>query len=562
MNRRIVSVLLCICTCALPFDSHALAHPSTELGVTLSLPKGQGKPTDAAEQHAGHANDQVGSASVNFETACAPAVRGDFNKAVALLHSFWFAEAIKTWEGVLARDPNCVISHWGIALSHWGNPFAGLRAPQQIERGRAAIQKADGVGSPTPRERAYIEAAKTLFRDGDAATQRPRTLAYEKAMEQITRDYPQDLEAKIFYALAVNQTAVPTDKHYSQQLKAASILEPLYQQHPKHPGLAHYIIHAFDHPPLAEKALPAARAYASLAPAVPHALHMPSHTFTRVGSWRESIETNRRSAEAARKSSTAGEELHALDYQTYAYLQLAQDKAAKSVLDTALTLVQGADGIAVGAAGAGAYAIAAIPARYALERSAWSEAAALTVRPANTPYTEALTHFARAIGAARSGNPSAAAPDIARLADLRDKLQSMKDSYWTEQVDIQRRVALAWVAYAEGRKEEGIAQLKAAADAEDATDKSAVSPGPIAPARELLGEMLLDAGRAAEALLAFEATMKKEPNRFRGFYGAGRAAEAAGDRAKARGYYKQLLDMTKEADSARPELAHARKFIG
>jgi tetratricopeptide (TPR) repeat protein len=289
---------------------------------------------------------------------------------------------------------------------------------------------------------------------------------------------------------------------------------------------------------------------------------MPSHTFTRVGFWKESIETNRKSADAARKSSTAGEELHALDYQAYAYLQIAQDRDAKGVLDRALALTQGADGIAVGAAGAGAFAVAAIPARYALERAAWTEAAALSVRPAKTPYTEAITHFARALGAARSGNPQAAKTDIDRLDALRDTLTSMQDTYWAEQVDIQRRVAQAWVAFAQGKKEDGVAQLRAAADAEDGTDKSAVSPGPLAPARELLGYMLLEAGRPSEALTAFEATIKKEPNRFRGLYGAGRAAEAAGDRAKAAAFYKQLLAVAGEADTDRPELQHARTFRG
>ena len=522
-------------------------------------------PSAARAQHEGHAAasaDEVGSASVDFRTSCAPAVRADFNRAVAFLHSFWFAQAIAAFNRVLAADPTCALAHWGIALSEWGNPFAGLRAPQQIELGRAAIVKAQATGSPTARERAYIDAAASLFTDGAAATHRERTSAYARGMEAVSRAYPDDMEARIFYALALTQTAQASDKTYAAQLAAAGILEPLFKQHPSHPGLAHYIIHAYDHPPLAAKALDAARRYAALAPAVPHALHMPSHTFTRVGLWKESIETNRKSAEAASKSSTPGEELHALDYQAYAYLQIAQDQGARRVLDRALALTQGADAIAVGAAGAGAFAVAAIPARYALERAAWGEAAALSVRPAKTPYTEAMTHFARALGAARGGNPSAAARDVERLTALRDTLTSMQDAYWSEQVDIQRRVALAWVAFAEGRKEEGVAQLKAAADAEDATDKSAVSPGPLAPARELLGYMLLDAGRGAEALAAFELTLTKEPNRFRGLYGAGRAAEAAGNRARAVALYKQLLQIAADADTDRPELQHARKFVG
>lgn len=518
----------------------------------LALPVG-------AQHRAGGTSDQIGSASVHFETSCAADVKGPFNAAVAMLHSFWFPEAIKAFNGVLAKDPACAMAYWGIALSEWGNPFGGLRAPQQIENGRAAIGRAQATGQPTPRERAYIAAAAALFTDGDPATHRARIVAYEKGMEQVVREHPADMEARIFYALAANQTAVPSDKAYGQQLKAAAILEPLYKEHPTHPGLAHYIIHAYDHPPLAERALGAARSYASLAPAVPHALHMPSHTFTRVGAWKESVETNRKSADAASLNKAPGEELHALDYQVYGYLQMAQDKAARAVLDRAMGLVAGADGIAVGAAGAGAFASAAIPARFALERGAWSEAAALTVRPAKTPYTEAMTHFARAIGAARSGNPAAARGDIDRLAALREQLTTMKDVYWTEQVDIQRRVALAWVAFTDGRKEEGMAQLAAAADAEDATDKSAVSPGPLAPARELYGEMLLEAGRPREALAAFEATMKKEPNRYRGLAGAARAAEAAGDGARARELYKRLLTVAADADTDRPELLRARK---
>ncbi len=452
----------------------------------------------AQHEHAPASLDAVGAADVSFQTSCAPALRQDFNRAVALLHSFWFAQAIAEFNGVLEKDPSCTIAHWGIALSRWGNPFAGLRSPQQIALGREAIQKAQSTGSPTPRERAYIAAAAALFTDGDAATQRARTLAYEQGMDRLVKENPADMEGRIFYALAVNQTALASDKNYTQQLKAAAILEPLFKEHPKHPGLAHYIIHAYDHPPLAEKALGAARSYASLAPSVPHALHMPSHTFTRVGLWKESIETNRRSAEAARKEKATAEELHAMDYQAYAYLQIAQDAAARRVADESGAAAARLDPNATGAAApgvAGLYASAAIPARYVLERGAWADAAALSVRPANTPYTEAITHFARAIGAARSGNPKAAAADIERLAALRDTLQTMKDPYWAEQVDIQRQIAIAWTTFAEGDKARGIELLRTAARAEDGTDKSAISPGPLAPARELLGYMLLEAGR-------------------------------------------------------------------
>lgn len=533
------------------------------IGLALSFAIALATPARAQHEHPAQGGDNVGTAGVSFQTSCAPVLRQDFNRAVALLHSFWFAQAISAFNGVLEKDPSCAMAHWGIALSRWGNPFAGLRSAQQITLGQAAIQQAQTTGSPTPRERAYITAAAALFSDGDASTQRARTVAYEQGMERLVKEFPADMEARIFYALAVNQTALTTDKQYSQQLKAAAILEPLYKEHPKHPGLAHYIIHAYDHPPLAEKALGAARSYASLAPDVPHALHMPSHTFTRVGLWKESIDANRRSAEAARKENATSEELHAMDYQAYVYLQIAQDAAARRVAAEATGAAARLDVNATGVAApgvAGVYASAAIPARYALERDAWAEAAALTPRSTTFPHTDAVTHFARALGAARSGNPAAAAPDIERLATLRDALKTMGDAYWAEQVDIQRQVALAWVTFAGPDKARGIEQLRVAAAIEDGTDKSAVSPGPLAPARELLGYMLLEAGRPSEALTEFEATIKKEPNRFRGLYGAARAAEAAGQRARAIALYKQLLQVASEPDTNRPELEHARNF--
>lgn len=539
MKRHLFGVLLCICTIALPIDSLA-QH----------------------ESHGAMAPDQIGSASVKFETSCSPAVRDDFNTAVALLHSFWFPEATAMFNTVLGKDPNCAMAHWGIALAAWGNPFGGLKNAKTIEAVRQSVDKAKVTGTPTPRERAYISAVATLATSTDPGTHGARIAAYEAAMAGLVEENPDDKEARIFYALSVNQAASPTDKTYAKNIQAANILEPLFEEMPTHPGLAHYIIHAYDVPPLAPRALEAARRYANIAPAIPHALHMPSHTFTRVGLWKESIETNRRSAEAARKSSGVGEELHALDYQTYAYLQLAQDKAAKAVVDQTLAIVGVPQPSGAVSAGAGGFAAAAIPARYALERGAWAEAAQLMVRDGNVPYAEAITHFARALGASMAGNPQAATPAIERLAVLRDTLTGMKDAYWAEQVDIQRRVALAWQAYAMGKKDDGLAQMRAAADAEDATDKAAVSPGPLAPARELYGYMLLDAGKATEALAAFESTMKKEPNRFRGLYGGARAAEMAGDKVKAAAYYKQLVELAAEADTERAEIKRAKEFLG
>ena len=520
-------------------------------------------PALAQHEHPAGATPAEKLGTVRFETSCAPAVRDDFNRAVALLHSFEFRFAMDGFTRVLERDSSCAIAYWGIALCHWGNPFGGLKTGPLLERGLAAAQKGLSTGSPTPRERAFLEAAAELYKDAATTPHRERTLAYERAMERAQRESPDDIEARMFYALAVSQTALLTDKTNANQLKAGAILEPLFARYPEHPGLAHYIIHAYDVPALAPKALHAARRYAKIAPSAPHALHMPSHTFTRVGSWKESVETNIASERTALEQNVVGEALHAMDYQMYAYLQMGQDQKALAVVTRAPSVAAKLDPNAMGGAAspvAARFSVAAIPARYTLERSAWADAAALQVSPSPLPFIDAITHFARALGAARSGNPAAAKADIERLAALRDRATEMKDAYWSEQVDIQRRVAAAWVAFAEGRREEGIQALRAAADAEDATDKAAITPGPLAPARELLGEMLLEAGNAKDALVAFEATMKKEPNRFRGAYGAARAAELAGDRGRAATYYRALLDIARDGDASRPELQRARAF--
>jgi tetratricopeptide (TPR) repeat protein len=513
------------------------------------------------EHHGGAAAETLGT--VEFATSCRPDTRAGFNRAVALLHSFEFRDAIGSFDTVLAADPACAMAHWGRALAFWGNPFVpGVKGGKPVQDGRAAAAAARATGSPTPRERAYIDAAGELYRNVDPTTQRARVLAYAGAMERVSRENPDDVEATIFYALAVNQTALPTDKSYAPQLKAVSLLEPLFARHPDHPGLAHYIIHACDHPPLAARAIDAARRYAKIAPSAPHALHMPSHTFTRVGLWQESIDTNITSADSALKIASFPEALHAMDYEMYAYLQTAQDAAARRVLDqvppVAARLVP--DSV-TGAAPAvvGYYARAAIPARFALERGAWSEAAALPVVPSPAPYAEAITHFARALGAARSGNAPAALPDIQRLAALRDVLSKAGDSYWSGQVDIQRQAAEAWVAFATNRREDGITMLRAAADSEDESDKAAVTPGPLAPARELLAEMLLEAGRANEALAEFTSTLRQEPNRYRAIAGAARAARSAGDSTAAAEFDRQLLELCRRADTERPELVAARR---
>jgi tetratricopeptide (TPR) repeat protein len=369
-----------------------------------------------------------------------------------------------------------------------------------------------------------------------------------------------DAEIAAFYALAVNQTMVPTDKSYAQQLKAAAILEDLYKKMPDHPGMAHYLIHAYDHPPLAERALPAARRYAKIAPDAPHALHMPSHTFTRVGHWEDSIETNRASADAARKANSAAEVLHAFDYQVYAYLQTAQDAAAQKVMAD-LKATTAAVNTAEQYGQVGYYADAAIPARIALERGDWAGAAGLPAKSTNFPFIDAITHFARAVGAARSGNVAAAKVDVDKLAELRDKLAAAKDEYWSQQVAIQHTAASAWIAFAEKREADAMKLMHDAANSEDATDKAAISPGPLAPAREMLGEMLIDMKQAQHALVELEAVMKKEPNRFRTYYHAARAAAMIGDKAKAAEYYKQLVSMCPKGDATRKELAEAKRYV-
>ncbi len=516
-------------------------------------------PALAAAQH-DHPDGKLGT--VNFETSCRPATKADFNRAMALLHSFEFGPAIDAFNKVLAADPECAIAYWGIALSHWSNPFGGIKTGPLLERGLAAAQKGLATGSPTPREKAYLNAVHQLYKDASTVAHRDRTLAYAAAMAGVQREYRGDIEARIFYALALDQTALLTDKTYRIQAQAAEILEPLWKKFPDHPGLAHYIIHTYDVPALAPKALNAARQYAVIAPSSPHALHMPSHTFTRVGSWQDSVDANIKSEQESLRLGVIGEALHAMDYQTYAYLQMAQDQKAKAVLDRlgGVAAKLNAPGVVQGAAPpmAGYYAVSAVAARYALERGAWAEAAELPPLKSAFPTADANLHFARAGGAARSRRPAAAGPHVQRLAELRDALKAANDAYWTEQVDIQRQIASAWIAFADGRKDEGLRALRAAADAEDASDKASVSPGPIAPARELLGEMLLEAGSAREALAAFESTMRKEPNRFRGAYGAARAAEALGDKRLAARYYKQVVTIAKDAGNERPELKRAR----
>jgi tetratricopeptide (TPR) repeat protein len=494
----------------------------------------------------------------HFPVACSADVQQEFDRAVALLHSFAFDASAKAFAAVAQQDPSCGMAHWGVAMTRLGNPFNWPPAPQAIQEGWAAVEQAKAAGGKTPREQDYIAAIEVFYKDAEKIDHHTRALAYERAMEQLSRNHPDDPEAAIFYALALNATAPPTDKTYANQLKAAEILEQIFAQQPNHPGVAHYLIHSYDYPPIAQRGLTAARLYAGIAPSAPHALHMPSHIFTRLGIWQESIDSNRASA-ASTKSHR--EKLHAMDYMAYAHLQLAQDQAAKRVLDD----MQALEKINVEHF-VSAYALAAIPSRYALERRQWAEAAALTLPRSDFPWnrfpqSEAVLVFARALGAVRGGDVEAARKDLNRLQELRDALAAAKLDYWQEQVEIQHQVVTAWVALARGQRDEALQLMRAAADREGATEKATVTPGPIIPARELLGEMFLALNEPQQALQTFEVSMQVEPNRFWGLYGAARAAELAEDRAKARIYYTQLLALAERADSERPALAVTRAFL-
>ena len=515
-------------------------------GSVLALALTSTEPSIAADE-----TTQLGN--VHFATTCNEVAQRRFDRAVRYQHSFWYRAAREVFNEAIAADPGCSIAYWGVALSYLDNPHFSIPAPN-VALGTAAIQKAKEIGAKSERERDYIDALALMYTDADKLTHTQRIGSYLKAMEKLAGKYPDDDEAQINYAITLNTSASPNDKTYAQQLKGAAILEPIWKRQPQHPGVAHYLIHLYDYPAIADKGLTAAHEYAKIAPSAPHAQHMPSHIFTRVGAWKESIASNAASVKAAKADKEYSDQLHGQDYMVYAYLQRGEDGAAKAVIDEMIATTGNPN---IRAAG---FALAASPARYAMERNDWASAANLEVRPSPFGFVPAITHFARAVGAARSGNADAAKADIAKLAELRDKLREQKDAYWTEQVDIQWRVASAWVLYAEGKADEALKLMAAAADLEDKTEKAPVTPGPLAPARELYAEMLLANGDAKSALIAFEATKAKEPNRLHGFLGAARAAEKLGDKAKAKENYEKLVALVDKA-TERPEVAAARKYL-
>ena len=493
--------------------------------------------------------------NVHFATSCAPAAQAEFDKAMLYQHSFWYRSSQRAFEETLKIDPSCGIAYWGIALSLLWNPHVPPPA-KNLAEGATALAKGREVGAKTERERDYLEALSAIYADYDKVDHRTRVLNYLKAMEQLAARYSDDDEAQIYYALALNVGAPPADKTYANQLKGAAILEKIWARQPEHPGVAHYLIHLYDTPALAEKGLEAARRYSKIAPDAAHAQHMPSHIFTRVGYWKDSIESNSVSARVAKADKEAHDQLHAMDYLVYAHLQLGQDAKARAVIDEMSTVAGFAETFFPGP-----FALAASPARYAVERGDWKGAAALEVRPNSLPHVQAITYFAKALGAARSGDADAAQAAISKLAELRDQLREKKDAYWAEQVDIQGQVATAWALDLAGKHDEALKTLSAAADAEDKTEKHPVTPGPLAPARELYGVMLLDRGMPKEALSAFEATLKKEPNRLGATVGAARAAAKAGDSTKAQQYYAKVAELADGADASRSEAGEARAFL-
>jgi len=531
--------------------------------LILSVPRPAAAHDDDAD---GKPGEVIGTA--HFPVSCNEPAQREFDHAIALHHSFWFDPANQAYKKVLELDPACGMAYWGLALSALANPFAWPAPAKAMEVGAGYMATAQHIGGRTAREQGFIDALGAFYADWPNTEHRPRALAWEQGMAKVAAANPDDTETQIFYALALIANAQASDKTFANQLKAGAILEPMFESRTDHPGVAHYLIHAYDYTALVEKGLPAARRYASIAPSAPHALHMPAHIFTRLGLWEDSIETNSASAKAARaemKSPSLSlgsyNALHAMDYMTYAYLQRSQDKAAQRIVEE-VSAIQKLDAANFPAA----YALAAIPARYALERRDWKTAAQLELQPKDMPWqqfphAEAVNAYARALGAARSGNRETAATQIARLKQLQTELQKMKLGYWAQQAEIQITAASAWLAFANGKNDDALAAMQKAVELEANSDKHPVTPGPLIPARELLGEMLLEMNKPAAALAEFSRETATEPNRYRAIANASRAAEQSGDRQMARALAEQLLELTAKRDTERAEVVQAKLLL-
>ena len=498
---------------------------------------------------------------VHFKTSCSPEAQKEFERALAMLHSFFFPETVKAFTAIRTTDPSCAIAYWGIAISQRPNPLVGPFDAATLKRGLEAIEKGESIGPKTQRERDWLAALKEFYKDYDKVDQDTRTRNYAKAMERLAAKYPDDVEAKIFYALALNETF--DHKSMEPLLKAIAILEPIDKKYPDHPGVTHYLIHSYDFPAIAHRGVPAANKYAKIAPSAPHAQHMPSHIYSMVGMWEDSVMSNWRSVLVANEyvakaklDGTLGGVPHAYDFMAYAYLQMGQDLKARGLIQDSMAIKK-----VIGVPLAGATARAAVPARYMLERQDWQGAAQL--EPVNTgfPMAEAITYFARAMGGARGGDVAAARADIDKLKEQRAALEKAGQGYWAGQVEIQILGAQAWTAQGEGNKSDALKLMRAAADLEDASEKHVAMENRLYPMRELLADMLMAQGEAAAALKEYETSLKNAPMRLRGFYGAAKAAEASGDAKKARDYFEKLAKLTRYADGDRPELRELKQRL-
>ena len=498
----------------------------------------------------GQQDEKLGKLS--FPTSCDPKVQAEFERGVAMIHSYWFLIARRTFEGVLREDPNCAMAYWGTALDLLNNSLAVVPPRADAEAAWAALEKARAVGAKTQRERDWIEALSAYFRDHDKLPVNVRLAAYNNAMEQLAQRYTDDYEAQAFYALTLQASASPSDTTYANQLKSVAILEKLYDQNPQHPGVTHFIIHAYDYHPLAEKGIPAARRYATIAPAVPHARHMPSHIYSMVGLWEESIASN------ASALAIQPDYYHAADFSVYAHLQLAQDAKAKALMEKSIATADRGDRPVTFV---NFTAKNAMSARYVLERSDWAGAAALPFTSSQYPQPDSLIRFTRGLGMARSGDLAGAKAEIDAIKALRAALEKSNQSYWADRSEEQMLAISAWIALKEGAPDQALRFMRAAADGEDGSVKHVAMENRLYPLRELFAELLLETGQPAAALSEFEAALKQTPNRYRAFLGIARAANAAGDRQKASEYYGKLVDLAKNADTERQEIREAKNFL-
>lgn len=500
---------------------------------------------------------------VHLETSCNAQAQEKFDRGLAMVHSFVYPDSVKVFTEAAAADPQCAIAYWGIAISHRPNPLILPLSAAVLKNGWEAVEKGNAIGAKTERERDWLAAIELYYKDYDKVDQTTRGLAYEKAMERLVQKYPDDPEAATFYALALNETALPSDKTYANQLKAGAVLERVLDTQPNHPGALHYLIHSYDYTPLAQRALAAANKYAGIAPAAQHAQHMPAHTYSMLGLWVQSVESNTKSREAAQEQAarlwpgaTHPGVPHHLDFAEYALLQMGQEQRARQIRD---------DNNAIKKLGfeflASYTALAAVPARFALERQMWKEAAVLEPRGSQFPQAEAITYFARAIGSARGGDLAGGHQAVDKLKELRTTLEKANQSYWAEQVEIQALAASAWIAQAKGQKEEAVKLMRAAADLEDNSEKHIAMENRLYPMRELLGDLLMEQQQPSQALKEYEASFQSTPNRLRGLYGAAKAAQEAKQPGKATNYFRQLAELTKGADSDRPEIREAKSFV-